>query len=303
MTTSKKLEAPKFEERVSAARDANIADAIRQISDAGNKCTKWLHEKIKKHAERIPALRGRSAPEKLVNALFSSFDEKLSQEEARLAKELIAAPISKDPGRQAIHQKVALESLSGWLTEWNMHQLGTKEEGDALWPHAGEMLKKTNARCKSIDFLGGMRMGPALPGITSGFLSVGMSHKHTKESGGAQDNQFADLRAFVEEARAPKKEKQSEKIRDSLLVAVPDGEFYDMCRINSKDSRLLDLKSAADDAGYEKGHVVVARSEDVPAKVLAFMRERAAAAKKERPDYPFDEGFIEAERRLGLLLD
>ena len=61
-------------------------------------------------------------------------------------------------------------------------------------------------------------------------FNIYATHKYTKESGGAQDNQYKDIISFLEHAKQHTK-------GENLFVAICDGEYY------LKNNRLNDLKT------------------------------------------------------------
>ena len=61
---------------------------------------------------------------------------------------------------------------------------------------------------KTIDFLW----------FTKGY-KIYASHKYTKEGGGGQDNQYADLQEFIKEAN-------QSNLTNTMFIALADGRYY-----------------------------------------------------------------------------
>ena len=74
-----------------------------------------------------------------------------------------------------------------------------------------------------------------------GDKTVFASHKYPKESGGAQENQYQDLRAFVAEANHSLQPSQ-------LFIAIADGEHYQRRDSEAQTSRLERLKQEANNS-------------------------------------------------------
>lgn len=128
-------------------------------------------------------------------------------------EELLAlAMFAKDPSKQKYHEKTAAEYIQ------NIQGIQEFKDNTGLYVSRGQVLDKEQAKratAKTIDFF-----------FKYGRLDVYVSHKYTRESGGAQDNQYKDLQEFINESR-------DNTDPDVLFVAVADGEYY-----TGKDGKL-----------------------------------------------------------------
>lgn len=150
----------------------------------------------------------------------------------------------KDPKRQNIYEGEAASWLRQQQEIDDFRHLGS---GD-LMVCAGLVITKgeLHARggstsAKSLDFK-----------WTTHNHTVYATHKYTLEVGGAQDNQYNDLHAFINEAnqsRAP----------NTIFIAIADGPYYDTRDRLRRATRIEALRQAAN------GKTVFAgRSADVP---------------------------------------
>lgn len=149
-----------------------------------------------------------------------------------LTDDTFALHFVKDPAKQSIHQKVAAQHIKTKIPL--VEEFATPPGGgaNALYVVRGLVVAgstlhaATNDHGKSIDFL----WSYSRAGKT---LRVYATHKHTKEEGGSQDNQFADVKRFLKEAVA---------CRDPnvLFVAICDGDYY-LLPYDSRGSRLQTL--------------------------------------------------------------
>ena len=83
------------------------------------------------------------------------------------------------------------------------------------------------AQAKTIDFF-----------WKTGDLIVYASHKYTKSSGGAQDNQYKDLKDFISEAN-------HSNLPKTIFLAIADGSYYSSKDSESGVSKLQRLKDLA----------------------------------------------------------
>ncbi len=117
----------------------------------------------------------------------------------------------KDPTRLRIHEKLAasyikslpfVSNFTDSSTDAQVISNGAVQSKKSLKESGGETTAKT------IDFT-----------WTCGNKTFHATHKYTKQGGGNQDNQYADLQRFIEQANKsvdPKK----------YFIAIPDGEYY-----------------------------------------------------------------------------
>lgn len=124
---------------------------------------------------------------------------------------------AKNPTRETIHQAYAIETIKKNLPYFSSFCALPAGGKNAKYIIGGEIVgqeerKKAESAVKSIDAEGTI----SLPGSE---IHVYFSLKYTKDAGGAQDNQYADLISFLKEG-AKSKEK------DVYFVALADGEYY-----------------------------------------------------------------------------
>ncbi len=152
--------------------------------------------------------------------------------------DLIASFFAKDPSKQGIHEKIAGDYLK---TIFRDLKILPKAGKDALYVVDGKISNnRPDKTYKSIDFVFSYK------GYT-----IFASHKYTKESGGAQDNQRNDLMSFIKHSHIPVNEKH-------IFIAIADGDYYTK---NNKNN----LKQISDCSKDKK--VFVCSSNDVKKKI------------------------------------
>lgn len=129
---------------------------------------------------------------------------------------IFAFQFAKEPGRQSYHQSKALEFIADSPHITDAQQLPSSGK-NALFVIAGTLVKKENLAqdkdVKSIDFAWNVVTQNGTE------LLFYASHKYTKDEGGAQDNQYEDLRAFMRNARLSADP-------NIYFIAIGDGPFY-----------------------------------------------------------------------------
>lgn len=150
-----------------------------------------------------------------------------------LTDDTFALHFVKDPAKQSIHQKVAALHIRDNIPLVEEFVTPAAAGASALYVVRGLVMPgstlhtATNDHGKSIDFLWSYsRCGKT--------LKVFATHKYTKEEGGSQDNQFADVKRFLKEA-------VSCRDTDVLFVAICDGDYYLMPH-DGRKSRLESLQ-------------------------------------------------------------
>lgn len=152
-----------------------------------------------------------------------------------LTDDTFALQFIKDPAKQSIHQRVAAEHIRTKIPLVEEFKTPPSGGSKALYVVRGMYVEgstlhaATNNHGKSIDFMWSYTKA----GKT---LRVFATHKHTKEEGGSQDNQFADIKRFLSEA-------QSCKNVDVLFLAICDGAYYQ----NPYNKRATRLQALAED--------------------------------------------------------
>lgn len=134
-----------------------------------------------------------------------------------LTDDTFALQFIKDPGRQSLHQRVAAAHLNSKVPLVQDFQALSSGGPNAEYVVNGlvvshQQFQSVQTPGKSIDF----KWRFARSGRV---LRVYATHKHTKEEGGSQDNQFADVKAFFAQA-APCRDP------NTLFLAIVDGEYY-----------------------------------------------------------------------------
>jgi hypothetical protein len=123
----------------------------------------------------------------------------------------------KDPMKQGIHEKVAANVLQelpfikdfkvlpkqGFLAKRIVNGVVLSDE----------LSKNTSLKTKSIDFKWTITTNKGID------ITCYASHKYTKSRGGNQDNQYTDLRSFMEHAR-------QNHDKNTRFFAICDGEYY-----------------------------------------------------------------------------
>lgn len=135
-----------------------------------------------------------------------------------LTDDTFALNFVKDPSRQSLHENLAANHIQEKIPFIERFSKMPTGGNEALYVVRGmvvsgkELHAATSDHGKSIDFK--WEFGKA-----GRRLAVYATHKHTREEGGSQDNQFADVKRFLKEAQA---------CRDSdvLFLAICDGNYY-----------------------------------------------------------------------------
>ena len=128
-------------------------------------------------------------------------------------EEYFRAVFAIDPAKQKIHENTAAKFIESLSEIKDFKQLG---HSDMALFHGAVMPKKElkklggHGTAKTIDF-----------SWTTKGKKIYASHKYTRESGGAQDNQYEDLKEFIREANFS-------DLSDTFFVAIADGDYYKM---------------------------------------------------------------------------
>jgi len=200
---------PEWDELVRGARDTNLRK-IDEMSD-GELRSYVGERKIKRAAEK----RG-VAPEDVLAVIRDS--------------RLYRAEFIKDPKRQNLYEKIAAAAIKSMPGVRGFEHYGTNkvELVGGVPKRRGGGRRAGPGAAKSVDF-----------GWKRGGLEYFAAHKYTKELGGAQDNQYRDILAFVGEAN-------KNTAVGRVFVAIADGEYYDFADAGSKTKKIDVLKQNAD---------------------------------------------------------
>ncbi len=141
---------------------------------------------------------------------------------------IVAALFAKNPNTQNFYEKLAAEYISripGVMKFENLPNTALVVCNGGVIER--KELKKTGGQsnAKTIDFKWEYK------GNT--FYAA---HKYTKQSGGAQDNQYRDLIAFIKEAR-------NCSLPATYFVAIADGEYYGTKNGHVDKTRMENLQS------------------------------------------------------------
>jgi hypothetical protein len=115
-----------------------------------------------------------------------------------------------EPSRQNFHENLAADYISRLENVDNFKNL-PNGGANSLIVHSGTILKKSETQSnagKTIDF-----------SWNTGIFKCYASHKFTKDNGGSQDNQYKDIRGFMENSRP-------NNVINTLFFAICDGNYY-----------------------------------------------------------------------------
>ena len=135
----------------------------------------------------------------------------------------------KDPIRQNAHELYAASFIEGINSATNFKKLGSNE----TFIISGGIVKKSDLgtmkpRSKSVDFY-----------WECGNKKFYAFHKCARDSGGHQDNQYRDLRIFIEEAN-------KSGIPDAYFTAIADGDYYGTNSGKAQTAKIGRLRQPAD---------------------------------------------------------
>jgi hypothetical protein len=126
--------------------------------------------------------------------------------------EIFRCVFAKDPSKQNLYQNLAATYVNSLYNVENFRVLASGGN-DAMYLingklFSGENLKNKAKEIKSIDF-----------SWNTGIYIFYASHKYTKNSGGAQDNQYIDIQNFIRNTRDSNE-------KNTIFFAICDGEYY-----------------------------------------------------------------------------
>lgn len=177
------------------------------------------------------------------------FSEKTGIDEVEIRQKIMADAtfrmvFVKEPKRQKIHEKEAACWLRQQPGVGNLQRLGPRDRAACagrVIPRANPSKRGGSTAATSLDFR-----------WTTRDHTVYAAHKYTFEGGGAQNNQYRELHAFIDEANASKAPR-------TMFIAIADGPYYDTRGGTGSATRMDELRQAAN------GRTVFAgRSVDVP---------------------------------------
>jgi hypothetical protein len=148
-------------------------------------------------------------------ALKYDLSEKLIKQKVQ-KDDLFVLCFIKEPNRQSFHQRLAAEFIKS-IPNINNFKLLPPGGAKALYIISGQLQDgkniTTSKKPKSIDFVWKYETQE------NGLVEFYATHKYTKEGGGAQDNQFNDIKLFLDNA-------QSYNRTDKFFIAICDGAYY-----------------------------------------------------------------------------
>lgn len=150
-----------------------------------------------------------------------------------LTDDTFALQFVKDPAKQSLHQKIAAKHIASNIPLVMDFKTLPANGANAEYVSKGMVVPgsvihaATNDHGKSIDFKWNYNRGSLT-------FTVFVTHKHTKEEGGSQDNQFADVKRFLQDTQQAHNDNQ-------LFLAICDGDYYQR-PYDSRPSRLQALQ-------------------------------------------------------------
>lgn len=190
-----------YEREVKRKRQENIREVVKDIN------TKNMQEKIRNYAER--------------HDMHKNFVEQKILDDPHFAMKF-----AKDPLKQSIHEKVAAKYIKSLHFIKNFKTLPSGGKNAKYVGPTGVSVGKNYGKAKSIDF--------KFEFNENIFFAT---HKYTGAEGGAQDNQYNDVKQFILEVVNMK---QSDIVPDYYhFFAILDGPYY------KKHERLKELNSLA----------------------------------------------------------
>ena len=142
---------------------------------------------------------------------------------------VFATHFAISPGRQSYHEEIASEYIASIECIDKFIKLPSSGKGAKYISPFGISIgeKSDGIMSKSIDFE-----------IQLGDNVIYVSHKYTKDDGGAQDNQFNDIIWFIRESKALKK--TTLKNENVFFLAIVDGPYY------QRNNRIDKLRNEAE---------------------------------------------------------
>ncbi len=144
--------------------------------------------------------------------------------------EMFRAFFAKDPGKQKIHENIAADFIRKIPTVEDFKQLShgaLQLVRGGIFPKKEALRMGTTAQAKTLDF-----------SWKTGKSNIFASHKYTKSSGGAQDNQYNDLKDFISEAN-------DSNLPDTIFLAIADGNYYQLFDTEARVKKIQRLKDLA----------------------------------------------------------
>ena len=147
--------------------------------------------------------------------------------------EIFRCVFSKDPSKQNLYQTLAATFIKSLPMVENFEILASGGK-NAVYIENGKLFYGTDLinqakEAKSIDFSWNV-----------GKIKFYASHKYTKDSGGAQDNQYIDIQNYLKNTR-------DSNNKDTIFLAICDGRYYQQKDTKTGDeTRIQRLKRLTD---------------------------------------------------------
>ncbi len=161
-------------------------------------------------------------------ALKFDLSEKLIQYKV-LNDDLFILCFIKEPNRQSFHQRLAADYIKNIpnIIDFKLLPSGGR---NALYIISGQLQTgkniTTSRKPKSIDFSWRFQTKQ------NGLVEFYATHKYTNEGGGAQDNQFNDIKLFLDNA-------QSYIKPDKFFIAICDGDYYNRSSYTQNNTKYI----------------------------------------------------------------
>lgn len=162
--------------------------------------------------------------------------------------DIFALNFVKDPGRQNFHENTAAYFL-GSLYPIYEFELLPKGGASAKVINNGMLVslkqsKESTSNPKTIDFSWIIKTNKGTN------IRCYASHKYTKDKGGSQDNQYNDLKSFMQHAH-------QNQAKNTMFFAICDGKYYQEVNKETKKNKIEELNDS-----YFKANKLIALTID-----------------------------------------
>jgi hypothetical protein len=210
---------------------------------------KIIKEMWKENAKEVPFLIKTNDTDTLkqIHAYSDRFDESPHKvKEKILADQMFANCFARNPARQTSHEKIAFEYLSKHNSVLRNFRKLPQNGNDAVYLTSDGTFQKYDLYRKKV--------GKAIDFYWENEDNIFYaSHKYTRESGGAQDNQFREQKELLEKFRNNENENE-------YFFAICDGQYY-------TSQKMQTLKKLRTDRSF------VLRIEDVFKTVCSIVKQ------------------------------
>lgn len=186
-----------YREEERLARQRNIRELVDLLSN--NTVPHWLNIKIEGFCDR------------------NGFDFDFIKYKI-LNDPVFAVSFIKDPTKQSFHQNLAVEFMKNLPNVSDFQLLPNKGPG-SIYVISG-MIQTADQRSQSSDSSRSVDFVWTYTNPIGEKIQCYASHKYTHEDGGHQNQQFAEIKKFMEEGR--------KHIKHHYFYAICDGRFYQL---------------------------------------------------------------------------